>query len=164
MQRRDFMILGSITGLSACLKAESAHAQKRDFKKIRPVIAAVQEHMFPKNSTLPSARSMHTIDFTEETIFHHTYDKDIRTFVIAGAQELIAREERFLSYSPAQKEKALRAYEQTAYGSNWLARIMTLTMEALFSDPVYGSNINESGWRAIKSFGGIPRPTTRYIA
>jgi hypothetical protein len=107
---------------------------------------------------------MHTIDFTEETIFHPTYDRDIRAFVIEGAQRLMKRENgKFLSYTAEQKEKALRAYEQTNHGRNWLSRIMILTMEAIFSDPVYGSNRNEAGWKSVESFGGKPRPKTRYI-
>ena len=47
--------------------------------------------------------------------------------------------------------------KETSYGSNWLSRIMTLTMEGLFSDPIYASNINESGWKALHAYGGVPR-------
>jgi len=164
VQRRAFLILGSIVGVSPYLHAETATAQQKAFRQVSSLIEAVQAHMFPEGGILPSARAMHTIRFTEETIFHPAYDRDIRAFVIEGAQELSEREkEKFLSYTPQQKEEALRRYEQTNYGSNWLSRIMTLTMEALFSDPVYGSNINASGWKALHTKGGEPRPETRYI-
>jgi len=62
-----------------------------------------------------------------------------------------------------EKEKALRAYEESSYGRNWLSRIMTLTMEGMFGDPIYGSNVKESGWKALHAFGGQPRPKSRYI-
>ncbi len=85
--------------------------------------------------------------------------------MLEGAQELEEREKGlFLSMTAKEKEKALRDYEETNYGSNWLSRMMTLTMEAIFSDPVYGSNKNESGWKALNSYGGEPRAATRYIA
>ena len=156
--------MGSVLTLSPYLHAETVTAQQQAFRQIRSLIEAVQEHMFPAGGKLPSARAMHTIRFTEETIFHHTYDRDIRAFVIEGAQELSKREKgKFLSYTPQEKERALRRYEQTDYGSNWLSRIMTLTMEALFSDPVYGSNIKAAGWKALHTQGGEPRPKTRYI-
>ena len=95
---------------------------------------------------------------------HKSYDKDIRAFVIEGAEELMSREKgTFVSMTEAEKEKALRAYEETGYGSNWLSRIMTLTMEGLFSDPIYGSNVHEAGWKALGAYGGLPRATKRYV-
>ena len=165
MQRRDFLVMGSALTLSPYLHAEIVTTQKKAFRQVSSLIEAVQEHMFPAGGKLPSARTMHTIRFTEETLFHPTYDRDIRAFVIEGAKELAKREKgKFLTYTDEEKEQALRRYETTGYGSSWLARIMTLTMEALFSDPIYGSNIKEAGWRALHTKGGVPRPTTRYIA
>jgi len=164
MKRRTFIALGSLVGLTPYLKAEPFSTQRKAFQEIKETIAAVQAHMFPEGSHLPSAAKMHTIDFTEETIFHPTYDKDIRAFVIEGAKTLKEREKgQFTRYTPKQREEALRAFEKTRYGSNWLSRIMVLSMEAVFSDPIYGSNINERGWKAVRSFGGQPRPKTRYI-
>lgn len=120
--------------------------------------------MFPAGSKLPSAKEMHVTQFLFETVTHKSYDKDIRAFVLEGAEELILRENgRFVSMSHNEKEKALRAYEETHYGSSWLSRIMTLTMEGMFSDPIYGSNVNEAGWKAIGSYGGFPRAKTRYL-
>ena len=156
--------MGSVLTLSPYLHAEIVTAQQKAFRQVSSLIEAVQEHMFPEGGKLPSVHAMHTIKFTEETIFHPTYDRDIRAFVIEGAQELSKQEKgKFLSYTPQKKEQALRRYEQTDYGSNWLSRIMTLTMEALFSDPVYGSNIKAAGWEALHTQGGEPRPKTRYI-
>lgn len=165
MQRRNFLILGSILGISSTLKAKETDPFVKSFHKVKPTIAAVQAHMFPEGSKLPSAVKMNTIGFLYETITHKSYDRDIRAFVVEGAEELYSRTEgTFLSLSEKEKEKALRAYEQTAYGSNWLSRIMTLTMEGLFSDPVYGSNKKEAGWKALGAYGGMPRPKTRYVA
>jgi hypothetical protein len=164
MKRRNFLILGSILGLSPYIEAKELSDFEKSFKKVKPTISAVQEHMFPKGSKIPSASSMNVTQFLFETITHKSYDKDIRAFVLEGAEELMSREKGlFISMSSKEKEKALREYEETHYGSNWLSRIMTLTMEALFSDPLYGSNVRESGWKALSSYGGMPRPSSRYI-
>jgi hypothetical protein len=97
-------------------------------------------------------------------MMHKSFDKDIKVFVLEGAQELIAREKgRFPFLSKVEKEKALRAYEKTNYGSSWLSRIMTITMEGMFSDPIYGSNMKERGWKALNAYGGFPRPKTKYL-
>ncbi|WP_294951017.1 gluconate 2-dehydrogenase subunit 3 family protein [Sulfurovum sp.] len=164
MKRRSFLILGSLIGLSSTIKAKSPDSFGKSFKEVEATIRAVQEHMFPSGTELPSAREMNVTKFLFETISDRTYDKDIRAFVIEGAKELQVREKgRFASMSPREKEKALRRYEESSYGQNWLSRILTLTMEGMFGDPVYGSNVKEYGWKALHAFGGQPRPKNRYI-
>jgi len=164
IKRRNFLVLGSLLGLTPYLKAEAPSAFKKEFDTLMPTLAAVQTHMFPSNSLLPDAKSMKMTDFLFETISHPSYDRDIKAFVLEGAKELEKREKgKFVSMSKEEKEKALRSYEETSYGSNWLTRIMTLSMEALFSDPIYGSNMKEAGWKAVGTYGGFPRPKTKYI-
>ena len=145
-----------------------ASSQKETIEKtddIYHIIEAVQEHLFPQGSLLPSARTFHATQFLIETIMHPTYDRDIRKFVIEGAGELHNREEQhFLTYDVQQKEKALRDYEKTGYGSGWLDRVMLLSFEGLLSDPLYGGNFDQSGWNTLKTKGGDPRPVTQYIA
>jgi len=164
MKRRKFLIWGSAIGLSSYIQAEEISDFEKSFKKLEPTLCAVQEHLFPEGSKIPSAKSMHASRFVFETMMHKSFDKDIKAFVIEGAKELEKREKgKFTSMTQKEKEKALRAFEETNYGRNWLSRIMTLTMEALFSDPIYGSNIKEAGWQSLSSYGGFPRPKTRYI-
>ena len=164
IKRRDFLLLGSLFGLSRYVKANDVDIFLQPFKKVEATIAAVQEHMFPKGSALPDAKSVQATKFLYETITHKSYDKDIRTFVFEGAQELQNREKKhFVSMSNEEKEKALRSYEKTNYGSAWIERIMTLTMEGMFSSPIYGCNIKEIGWKSVHSYGGYPRAKTRYM-
>ena len=169
MKRRNFLILGSMLSLSPYLNAKEFKSVEqstfgKQFRKVEKLIAAVQAHMFPEGSKIPSASTMDVSTFLFETITHKSYDKDIRAFIVEGAEELHDRTEgNFLSMTVKEKEKALRAYEKTSYGSNWLSRIMTVTMEGLFSDPVYGSNKKEAGWKALNAYGGLPRPKTRYV-
>lgn len=164
MKRRKFLILGSIVGFSPYLPAKEISTFEKAFKKLEPTLRAVQEHLFPEGGKLPSAKSMKVTQFLFETMMHKSFDKDIKAFVLEGAKELEKREKgRFVSMTQKDKEIALRTYEETNYGSSWLSRMMTLTMEGLFCDPIYGSNVKEAGWQALSSYGGFPRPKTRYI-
>jgi len=164
IKRRNFLIFGSLLSLSPYLQAKVTTDFEREFKEVESTISAVQKHMFPEKSKLPSATSMKVTQFLFETITHKSFDRDIKAFVLEGAQELIEREKgRFVFMTTVEKEQALRAYEETNYGSSWLERIMTLTMEGLFSDPIYGSNVKESGWKAVAAYGGFPRPKTKYL-
>lgn len=165
LKRRKLLVWGALMGLTPLLQAKSrVSLDKKINNETAKTIASVQEHLFPANSKIPSAKMMHATTFLLETIRHKSYDKDIRRFVIEGAEELEVREKGlFATLSREEKERALRAYEETNYGSSWLSRIITLTMEGIFSDPIYGSNIHEKGWQAIESSGGRPRPTARYL-
>ena len=162
MKRRWFLglcAMGSVSVLCASGQKSKVGLSSESYS----VIATVQQHMFPDGSSIPSAIAFHATQFTAETIMHPTYDKDIRKFVIEGAEELQSRENHlFLHYDTQQKEKALRAYEETGYGSGWLDRIMLLSLEGLLSDPLYGGNSRELGWKALQTKGGDPRPTSRY--
>jgi len=165
IQRRQFLLFSSFLGMASCLKAKELSQFEKDFIQVETIIEAVQEHMFPQKSKIPSAKEMKSTQFLFATVAHKSFDKDIRAFVLEGAKELRDRENgRFVSMTHKEKEEALRAYENTNYGSAWLSRIMTLTMEGMFGDSIYGSNIKEEGWKALQSYGGKPRPTKRYLA
>jgi len=163
-KRRSFLILGSLLGFSSYLGAKEVSAYEKDFKKVEKTIEAVQHHMFPSGSKLPSAQSSNVTQFVFATMMHKSFDKDIKAFVIEGAKELEFREKgRFVAMSEQEKENALREYEKTNYGSSWLSRIMTLCMEGMFSDSIYGSNIKESGWKSVRAYGGYPRANIKYM-
>lgn len=133
-------------------------------KDIYNHIEAIQEHFFPKDSTLPSAKEFRAIEFLNSTIYHKSFDRDIRELVIDGAKEFIKYSKgKFLTYNRKEREKLLREYEESSSGANWLSRIMVLSIEALLSDPIYGGNFKKSGWIALKTDAGEPRPKSRYI-
>jgi len=163
-KRRNFLILGSLLGISPYISAKDISTYEREFKEVEKTIEAVQKHMFPASSKLPSAEAMNVTQFVFETMMHKSFDKDIKAFVLEGAKELELREKgRFVSMSEREKEYALREYEKTSYGRSWLSRIMTLTMEGMFSDPIYGSNIKEAGWKSVGAYGGYPRAKIKYM-
>jgi len=164
MKRRGFLKLGLLIGASPCINAKVITAFQKEFEAVSPVIEAVLEHMFPTGSRIPSAKETGLVHFVYDTITHPSYDKDIRSFVIEGAKELDKRTQgKFVQMKQGQKEHALREYEMSDYGDNWLGRMMTLGIEGLFSDPIYGANPKEVGWRALGAYGGQPRPKMRYL-
>jgi hypothetical protein len=164
MNRRVFLSLSAVaTGTTLLYPTESfrIHHLPND---IYQLIERVQEHLFPEGGSIPSAKEFKATLFLDETLAHPSFDKDIKAFVIEGAESLQEREDyMFLTYDEVRREKALRAFEETSRGSGWLSRIMILTLEGMLSDPLYGGNSGESGWQALGTRGGDPRPTVRYV-
>ena len=165
MKRRRFMEYGILAGCSSCMiGAKTTLANENIPHNSLLVIEGVLEHIFQGGYEMPSAKEAGLVHFLQDTIMHPSYDKDIRAFIIAGADELNERtKRRFLYMQKDQKEKVLRAYEMTEYGESWLGRIMIVGMEGLFSDPIYGANPKERCWRALDTYGGQPRPKERYL-
>ncbi len=164
MKRRRFLKLGVVIGASVSLDAKSNTAFEKEFSKVAEVIETVLGHMFPAGSRLPAAKETGLTQFVYETITHPSYDRDIRAFVVEGAKELDKRTKgRLTRMSEQEREQALREYEATEYGDGWLGRMMTLGLEGLLSDPIYGANPKEAGWRALGTEGGQPRPSERYL-
>ena len=162
MDRRFFLGYCGVAGTSI-LFASDPKPKRSLSKNAYELIAAVQRHMFPEATGIPSAVSFGATQFLVEAIIHPLYDKDMRKYVIEGAEELQSRtKQKFLSFDEQEREESLRAYEKTAYGSGWLDRIMLLSLEGLLSDPIYGGNREKSGWKAVGTAGGDPEPQVRY--
>ena len=47
--------------------------------------------------------------------------------------------------------------------SRWLSTLITYTLEALLSDPLYGGNTNGIGWKWLGHDPGNPRPSADKI-
>ncbi len=168
MKRREFLLFSGLNA-AAPLVAETTVSYTDDtlyrrFLSVRALIAAVQAHMFPAGTRFPSAENVGALLFLQKAIFHPSYDKDIRRFVVEGAERLDKRTEgKFLHYTKKEKESALRKYENESYGSDWLSRILTLTLEGMLGAPVYGANPKGIVWQALHTRGGEPHPKARYL-
>lgn len=164
MKRRNFLLLTSTVISAHLLEAKELSKFDKDFSKVSNIIEAVQEHMFPKNELLPNAKSMNTIYFLFETMAHKSFNNKVRKFIINGAKWFDEQDNgEFLYMTHRDKEYALRRFEKTAYGKSWLSYLMTLTLEGILSDPIYGSNVNKEGWKSLDVHGGFPRPKKKYL-
>jgi len=166
MNRRLFISLSAIGGVSTLISADNIIEERKDRlpKDIYLTLEAIISHFFPSIGHLPSAQEFGAMEFLDSTIYHRTFDRDIRDFIIRGAESFI-RESRgaFLKYNQIERERVLREFESSSIGGDWLSRIMILSMEALLSDPIYGGNIRESGWRALDIDEGKPQPSVRFV-
>jgi hypothetical protein len=163
-KRRFFLWLGAILPLASSLNAKEPIPWHKEFEQLQPLIEAVQQHLFPSNGTLPSAKEMKSGAFLFDTMAHSSFDRDIRAFVLEGAKEFETQTKgSFIAMSHDAKEEALRAYEKRRDGKAWISRLMIITIEGLLGDPIYGSNIDQKGWKALGVTPNLPQPKERYL-
>ncbi len=133
------------------------------------VLSEVQNILFPGDLHTPSAKDVAAGPYFTWVLSDENIDPDIRSLMRKGikwtdetAEELFSS--KFIDLPDDEKESVVAHMAGHGWGERWLSVVLTYLFEALFSDPVYGANIDEKGWKWIDHRPGQPRPTkkTRY--
>lgn len=172
--RRAFLLRGGAALATAAALAGLPSALRRDLtgdtsfvlfsSHQLEVLSAVQEQLFPKDPDSPGAADINAAAYLETAITAPGIDPDTRNTVVNGLGRLQdASRERFdvpfNSLDDEPREQLLRYLaDQTRWGRAWLSLLLYYVFEALLSDPVYGGNPDEIGWRWLEHQPGFPRP------
>jgi len=123
------------------------------------VIAAVQEVLFPKGLKAPSALEFAATAYLLNVSSHASFWAEDLKFLVHGAELLISEKNNFLSMNPKEQDNALRDFvNNNSKGESWVSLLLFYTLEALLSDPIYGGNKNELGWKWLEHRTGQPQP------
>ena len=130
------------------------------------LLISVQNHLFPRQKNVPGAEDFNAPTYFTWVISDTKMDQEIVRDLKKGfdllhrtCQNLFSK--KFVQLSQDQKETALRQMEKEKLGRFWISRQLTYIFEALLSDPVYGANTDETGWKWLEHTPGIPRPTAQ---
>ncbi len=152
MRRRSFLTLLILTPTIA-----SSLFQNRSWA----IIKDVQNILFPKSKNFPSADEFKAYRYLKIQFHDNMIDKDDIKFLLKGAKYL----ESFgykLSLSNSKKNTILNQFAKDNIGKGWIELLLEYTIEALFSDPIYGGNANKIGWIKYNHKPGYPRPKVKY--
>jgi gluconate 2-dehydrogenase gamma chain len=160
--RRRFLIASA--GSLAALFAPGVEAAKTSSPTPWPILAAVQDHLFPSELEAPGAREIRALSYLQGVLADPHGDRDEQGFILKGVdwlEELCRKRHRtsFLDLDPLRREQVLREIADTAKGENWLSTLLLYLCEALLADPVYGGNPHGVGWAWLQHSPGFPRPT-----
>lgn len=155
MTRRFFITISALTGSS--LAGFSFFSKDDEWKTIK----TVQEHLFPKSGGVVSAREVGATKYLKFVAKDNSFDKDDLDFLLEGAEELSSRGfKNSLTYK--KNEKILQEFIKTRFGENWVSLVINYTIEAIFSDPIYGGNKDGIGWKNFSHNSGQPFPKTHF--
>ena len=126
-------------------------------------LAAVQNHLFPKSKNSPGASDINAAQYYTWILMDTEKDPESLVQLRDGirwtketADETYAQQ--FVDLDFDEKENVIQIMADEGWGKNWLSVTITLIFEALLSDPIYGSNTNEAGWKWLEHTSGNPRP------
>ena len=156
MKRRVFIASALLAGTALALLPQEA---KTPIKlELFKTLAAVQEILFPKGLKAPAASEFGATAYLANVSTHSSFLASDLRFLKNGALLLMNEENDFLTLPFKEQEEAIRAFTQSDMGENWVAFVLYFTIEGLLSDPIYGGNKNESGWKWLGHNAGQPRP------
>ncbi len=153
MHRRFFLSLPIMVTTVACAKKDDSWL----------LIEDIQEHLFPKTKRYPSAKDFKASRYLKMVAYHDSFDKDDLDFILRGVKEVQKQGYKTI-LTKAEKESVLQRFQESRFGENWISLIINYALEALFSDPLYGGNKAEIGWKTFHHKAGVPRPTKRFGA
>ncbi len=171
INRRTFIIaVASFGGGFALSKFlpnlfKSADESKLLSSQEKRVLKRVLRHLFPKAEKSPGADEINALDYLQFVLLDPQLDPRDQSFILNGVrwlddecQKLFSR--TFLEMSFAQKEQVLRAIEKENWGERWISYLLKYIFETLLTDPIYGGNLNEIGWKWLYHVPGYPRPNS----
>ena len=173
-KRRDFLRNFALLSAGAALPLSSCfrNSEKRIPHGRNPevlsesewkTLVAIQDILFPSEESAPGARDINAAGFFQWVISDPLLDPDETEFRKNGINwiEETAVENRSKSFVDLDKDKqemVLRYAEKYSWGESWLSATILHIFEALLSDPIYGGNTDERGWKWLNYTAGIPRP------
>ena len=164
MKRRDFIFIAAVGGAGYLIGANIVKKQTINENDAMRYIKATLSEMFETSGNFPNLNRLNTMEYFSKVQHDPRIEMSNKTFILDGARWISERADEmfdrdFLLLSSEEKEKVMRDIAEYKWGDNWLYKLYTFYFESMFCDPLYGSNINKSGWKYLSYEPGFPRPS-----
>ena len=178
MDRRTFLFRMAMAGVAASLPLKACKPGDKEGlilernpqvlgEKEWNILLAVQEHLFPSETDSPGAGDVNAAAYLQWILMDKEMDPRDQEFLKSGLTKVDDEaKERwqmpFLEMLPENQVKLLKHIESHDWGDSWISVMLMYIFEALLSDPVYGANVDEKGWKWLGYTPGEPRPESIY--
>ena len=127
-------------------------------------IAQVQLDLFPH----AHKNNINTPAYLTSILNHSRVTEDNKTFIRNGVKWLNEEavemyKKTYVKLSSQERQEVLKSISEARWGESWIHTMLTYIFEAMLSDPIYGANKNEAGWKWLNFRGGLPRPTKALV-
>lgn len=164
LARRRFLLAAAGGSLAMLFPLANDVVAKARRAEPWPLIAAVQDILFPSEPHAPGAREINALGYLRGVLAEPGRDREENRLILKGADWLddLSRQRQragFLDLADDQREQLLHETSASEQGEHWLSTLLFYLCEALLTDPVYGGNPNGIGWAWLGHTPGFPRPT-----
>lgn len=178
ISRRQFVMRSSgtlmaagtpLAGLTGCSPMQSREhsVDSGVSEKQWQEIAEVQQFLLPSEQHSPGAKDVNAQAYLLWVVTDPDFDEQDRQFIPQGLISLQALSQTlfqrpFNQLNDEEKETALREFEKSTEGYAWITTLLNYLLEALLTDPIYGGNPDQIGWKWLDHTPGFPRPSVKY--
>ncbi len=155
MKRREFLVTSALFATTTLLNA-------KEEKLPWIIIEEVFEVLFPKTNSMPSAKEFGALNYLYQNSKEKSFDKEDLEYLLQGSIDFNSSFPLFLKASKKQKAQIIEEVSLSSYGESWLSLLIYYGIEAMLSDPIYGGNKNEVGYKALNFQAGNPKPKIKY--
>ena len=160
MKRRNFI---KFSATLALLFSSNVAIARTISKEKLVILDEIFNIIFPKTSTMPSAKEFKALNYLVQNISHKTFDNDDKVLITDGTKDFLSAFPEFLTLNKKEKNELIfSVIKENDYAKSWVSKIAYYGIEALFSDPIYGGNFEQIGWKSINHNIGYPRPIKTY--
>ena len=127
------------------------------------ILQNVLTFLWPDDKFGPTHESIKAFEFFLWVLSDKNVDPEENEYLINGLKwvDETSIEEyniHFEKTSGKQKYKILKKVLNLEWGESWLSKVLTILFEAMFADPIYGSNPEGIVWNWLDHNPGQPRP------
>ena len=160
MKRRNFI---KFTTISTILFSTNIAIAKNISKNSLIFLDEIFNIIFPKTSTMPSAKEFKALEYLVKNISAKAFDDEDKTFIIKGTNDFMGSFPEFRTLNKNEKKELIfQIIQNNDYAKSWISKLSYYGIEAMFSDPLYGGNSNQRGWLSVNHNIGYPRPIKLY--
>jgi len=157
-----FGVLSAMPWLSSC--EHVVPVEKGVLGEHSQMAADVLGILFPNDGNGPSSKDLRSYEYLNWVLGDENYDVDIKRSIHKGFDRLaefsiVEHGKPFGKMSPKGKVGLVSQITEYGWGENLLARLISMILDSLVIDPIYGMNMNEVGWRWMEHIPGQPRAT-----
>jgi len=164
INRRDFFQYSGMVGVALLVGMAAkkyALSQNPDTETYK-VFKALIDHMFADTEGYVTSK-LNVIGYFKGVLRDERIDIDSRNYLVDGARWLDESayedfDKGFTALSHDEKETLLKKISMLRWGDNWLYKMTSYYFETVFSDPIYGGNVDGAGWKWLDYHPGFPRP------
>jgi len=127
------------------------------------IIKTLMEFLYPDDDFGPDLEKVKTFDYFVWTISDKYIDPEENKYLLDGIQwidETSVEEynKHFEKLGANEKFNLLKFISKKEWGENYFSKVLTVIIESLFADPIYGSNPKGIVWEWFNHNPGQPRP------
>lgn len=164
---RGALIAGALSQISLFTSCTPQLKEGNDMLSAQQatILNDILAEFFPADGNGPSYEDINAFGYIM-WVLHDSFNRksEENEYIIEGldwanetAKEIYFKP--FVELDEQEKKVLIGKFTVLDWGENWSSMLITLILEALVLDPIYGGNTDEKGWKWLEHVPGYPRPT-----